>query len=55
VVTQGGVIGTVFAVQDRTVTIDAGGGVKLRLVKAQVVGPWKEGPAAEPAKTEAKK
>jgi preprotein translocase subunit YajC len=55
VVTQGGIIGTVFAVQDRTVTIDLGGGVKIRVVKPQVAGPWKEGPEAEPAKTEAKK
>ena len=55
VVTQGGVIGTVFAVQDRAVTIDVGGGVKIRVVKGQVVGPWREGPAAEPSKTEAKK
>jgi preprotein translocase subunit YajC len=55
VMTQGGVIGTVFVVQDRTVTLDVGGGTKLRIVKAQVAGPWREVAAGEPAKTEAKK
>jgi preprotein translocase subunit YajC len=54
VVTQGGIVGTVVMVEDRTVTIDAGSGTKLRIVKAQIVGQWK---AAEPqqSKLEAKK
>jgi preprotein translocase subunit YajC len=30
VVTQGGIIGTVVLVEDRTVTVDVGGGTKLR-------------------------
>ncbi len=51
VVTQSGIVGTIHAVEDRTVTIDVGGGTKLRIVKNQVAGQWK---AAEPA-TEAKK
>jgi preprotein translocase subunit YajC len=51
VVTQGGIVGTVFAVEDRTVTIDVGQGNKLRVVKANVTGAWREGQA----KTEAKK
>jgi preprotein translocase subunit YajC len=55
VVTQGGIVGTVFVVQDRTVTIDVGGGTKLRVVKAQVAGPWREGSEAEAGRTEAKK
>ncbi len=55
VVTQGGVIGTVYAVEDRTVTLDVGQGNKLRVVKAQVSGPWREGALAQPVKTEAKK
>jgi preprotein translocase subunit YajC len=41
VVTQGGIIGTVLAVEDRTVTVDVGGGTKLRVLKNQVAGQWK--------------
>ena len=41
VLTQGGIIGTVFNVEDRTITIDVGGGTKLRVVKSQVAGQWK--------------
>ncbi len=52
VVTQSGIVGTVHAVEDRTVTIDVGGGTKLRIVKNQVAGQWK---AAEAPATEAKK
>ncbi len=54
VLTQGGIIGTVVLVEDRTVTIDAGGGTKLRILKAQVVGQWKQ-VESQPAKAEAKK
>ena len=53
VVTQGGVIGTVVLVEDRTVTIDVGGGTKLRVLKANVLGAWQEKPAT-PAKQEKK-
>jgi preprotein translocase subunit YajC len=49
VVTQGGIIGTVIAVEDRTVTVDVGGGTKLRVLKNQVAGQWKA------VETEAKK
>ena len=52
VVTQSGIVGTVHSVDDRTVTLDVGGGTKLRIVKNQVSGQWK---AAEAAATEAKK
>ncbi len=52
VVTQSGIVGTVHAVEDRTVTLDVGGGTKLRIVKNQVAGQWR---ATEPAATEAKK
>ncbi|HEX9308735.1 MAG TPA: preprotein translocase subunit YajC [Anaeromyxobacter sp.] len=41
VVTQGGIVGTVTAVEDRTVMVDVGGGTKLRVLKAQIVGQWK--------------
>ena len=52
VVTQSGIVGTVHAVEDRTITLDVGGGTKLRIVKNQVAGQWK---AAEATVTEAKK
>ncbi len=54
VITQGGIIGTVVLVEDRTVTIDAGGGTKLRVLKAQVTGQWKQA-EPQPARAEAKK
>jgi len=46
VVTNGGIIGEVVVVEDRVVTLNVGGGNKLRVLKAQVAGPWKENPAA---------
>jgi preprotein translocase subunit YajC len=54
VVTQGGLIGTVVLVEDRTVTIDVGAGTKVRVLKAQVSGQWKQ-VESTPAKLEAKK
>lgn len=54
VVTQGGIVGTVFLVEDRTVTLDVGGGTKLRVVKAQVAGQWKA-VESQSVKAEAKK
>ncbi len=53
VVTQGGIVGTVVLVEDRTVTVDVGGGTKIRVVKNQIAGQWK--PVETPAKAEAKK
>jgi preprotein translocase subunit YajC len=55
VVTQGGIVGTVVLVEDRTVTIDAGQGTKLRVMKAQIAGQWKATEAAPAQKAEAKK
>lgn len=55
VITQGGIVGTVTLVDDRTVTIDAGGGTKLRVLKSYVAGPWKQVEPQQPAKAEAKK
>ena len=54
VVTQGGIIGTVVLVEDRTVTVDVGGGTKLRILKSQISGQWKQVESA-PVKAEAKK
>jgi preprotein translocase subunit YajC len=54
VVTQGGLIGTVVLVEDRTVTIDVGAGNKVRVLKPNIVGAWVERPAAEAAKQEKK-
>jgi len=53
VVTQGGLIGTVVLVEDRTVTVDVGGGNKVRILKANVIGAWQEKPAT-PVKQEKK-
>jgi preprotein translocase subunit YajC len=50
VVTQGGIIGTVLVVEDRTVTVDVGGGTKLRVLKNQVAGQWKPVETAEAKK-----
>jgi preprotein translocase subunit YajC len=47
VITQSGIIGEVVAVEDRVVTINVGGGTKLRILKAQVAGQWKEIPQGE--------
>jgi preprotein translocase subunit YajC len=55
VVTQSGIIGTVHQVEDRVVTLDVGGGNKLRLLKSQVVSAWKPSEPAAPAKAEARK
>ncbi len=55
VVTQGGIVARVVSVEDRTVTVDVGGGTKLRVLKTNISGAWVERPAAEPAKAEAKK
>ena len=42
VVTQGGMIGKVFQVEDKTVTLDLGGGNKVRFVKGQIAGAWSD-------------
>jgi preprotein translocase subunit YajC len=54
VVTQGGLLGTVFQVEDRTVSLDVGGGTKVRVLKANIVGAWVEKPVAAPTKPEKK-
>jgi preprotein translocase subunit YajC len=41
VITQGGILGTVVLVEDRTVTLDVGAGTKVRVIKNQVSGAWK--------------
>ncbi len=55
VVTQGGIIGTVHLVEDRVVTLDVGGGNKLRVLKSTVASAWKQTEPASPAKAEARK
>jgi preprotein translocase subunit YajC len=54
VVTQGGLIGTVVLVEERTVTLDLGGGTKVRVLKGNVGGAWQEKLPAAPAKPEKK-
>jgi preprotein translocase subunit YajC len=55
VVTQSGVIGRIHEVEAKTVTLDVGGGTKIRFLKAQVASGWSEKAAAEGSKAEAKK
>jgi preprotein translocase subunit YajC len=54
VLTQGGIIGTVVLVEERTVTLDVGSGTKLRVIKSQIAGQWKQ-VESQPVKAEAKK
>ena len=54
VVTQGGLIGTVHQVEDRTVTLDVGAGTKVRVIKVNVIGPWVERPVTAPPRPEKK-
>jgi preprotein translocase subunit YajC len=53
VVTNGGIVGRIAAVEDRTVQLDVGAGNKLRVLKAHIAGAWVERPEA--AIAEAKK
>jgi preprotein translocase subunit YajC len=46
VVTQGGIIGKVFKIADNEVTIDAGEGVKFRIVRSMIVEVRNPGGAA---------
>jgi preprotein translocase subunit YajC len=55
VVTQSGIIGTVVLVEDRSVTLDVGGGNKIRVLKSTVMSAWKQSEPAGPAKAEARK
>jgi len=55
VVTQAGIIGTIYQVEDKVVTLDVGGGTRLRVLKSQVASAWKQGEPAAPAKAEARK
>lgn len=43
VATQGGILGTVHAVEDKTVLLDVGGGTKLKILKSQIAGAWRDG------------
>ncbi len=55
VATQGGIIGTVHAVEEKLVVLDVGGGTKLRVLKSQIAGAWREGVVSSDApKTEGK-
>ncbi len=55
VATQGGIVGTVHAIEDKLVILDVGGGTKLRILKSQIAGAWREGVvSSEPPKPEGK-
>jgi preprotein translocase subunit YajC len=53
VTTQGGIVGTIVVVEDRTVTLDVGSGTKMRVLKSYVAGPFK--PVEPQPKAEARK
>ena len=53
--TQGGIIGKVFQVEDKTVTLDLGGGNKVRIVKGQVAGSWSDATGTSEKDTKEKK
>jgi preprotein translocase subunit YajC len=55
VVLQSGIVGVIHSVDDRLVVLDVGGGNKLRVLKTQVAGQFKQQAPAQPAKAEAKK
>jgi preprotein translocase subunit YajC len=55
VVLQCGIIGVIHTVEDRVVVLDVGGGNRLRVLKGQVAGQFKQQAPAQPAKAEAKK
>ena len=53
--TNSGFIGRIVQVDARTVTVDVGGGTKLRILRTALGGKWVEQQQVEAAKTEAKK
>jgi preprotein translocase subunit YajC len=57
VVTQGGILGRVAAVEDRTVSLDIGSGNKIRILKTNIASAWVEKPVVPDAavKSEPKK
>jgi len=50
VYTSGGMVGTVTLVEDATVTLDVGGGNKVRVLKSSVAGAFKPAPAKQETK-----
>ncbi len=42
VVTTGGLIGRVVGIAERVVTLDLGGNVRVKVVKDQIAGPYRE-------------
>jgi preprotein translocase subunit YajC len=50
VYTSGGMVGTVTLVEDTTVTLDVGGGNKIRVLKSSVAGAFKPAPAKQETK-----
>lgn len=42
VITSGGILGTVAGITENIVTLEVEGGVKLKVLKDQIMGPYKE-------------
>jgi preprotein translocase subunit YajC len=55
VLTQGGIYGTVVSVGDGVVTLDAGGGTKLRVAQSSIVRDLTQEAARKASKADAKK
>jgi len=49
VVTNGGIIGKVDKVQDNLIVLEVSSNTRLRILKAQIAGPYAPAPAAEAA------
>ena len=55
VITSSGILGKVFSVDDKLVTLEVASGVKLRMLKSSVQGKVTVEAAAKPDSTDAKK
>jgi preprotein translocase subunit YajC len=55
VVTQGGILGKIYAVMDKTVTVEIANGVRVRVLKTSVQGKGPQGDDAPAAKGDEKK
>jgi preprotein translocase subunit YajC len=55
VVTQGGILGRIYAITDRIVTLEIASGVRVRVLKTSIQGRAAVAEEAAPAKAEEKK
>ncbi len=55
VITTGGILGKIYAVDEKVITLEIASGVKVRMLKGSVQGKVTVEPAKSPESTEAKK